>query len=282
MSSNDELGRTSVFVALPWYAQRHHPNAYRGTAGKFKVRYANPCSSLLCFGFNQLWCIAQNEGSHDWFAMLHADVEPEEGWLEKLVAEADKGGYDVMHALVPIKEYAGTYSTCIAHSREDRKWELRRRITAKEAFERLPETFGINEAILALGTDGFDYTDDLCLCPNTGCMVIRLSSAWDCFPGFRHEERLVVVTEKDGVKPLEHEGDPDGSPRPAGVLAALNLPEDWGMGMWCARRGLKVGATRAVRVVHHGDGLWANDCVWGQERDEAFFAVQGDRRVGVT
>jgi hypothetical protein len=36
------------------------------------------------------------------------------------------------------------------------------------------------------------------------------------------------------------------------------------MSGWCAARGLKVMATRIVKVVHHGEAGFPNDIAWGK------------------
>jgi hypothetical protein len=42
------------------------------------------------------------------------------------------------------------------------------------------------------------------------------------------------------------------------------VPEDWNFSGWCARKGLKVFATTAVPVAHHGRASYRNDQTWGE------------------
>ena len=49
------------------------------------------------------------------------------------------------------------------------------------------------------------------------------------------------------------------------------LPEDWNFSGWCARKGLRVFATRKVSVGHHGTMCYTNDGPWG-----AWDTDQGD------
>jgi hypothetical protein len=48
-----------------------------------------------------------------------------------------------------------------------------------------------------------------------------------------------------------------------GRFRPMALPEDWNFSGWCARQGLRVFATRAVPVVHHGRAGYRNDVSWG-------------------
>lgn len=50
---------------------------------------------------------------------------------------------------------------------------------------------------------------------------------------------------------------------PEGRFLPRTLPEDWGFSAWLADRGLKVCATRKVKVIHHGRASYSNDHVWG-------------------
>jgi hypothetical protein len=53
-----------------------------------------------------------------------------------------------------------------------------------------------------------------------------------------------------------------------GRWRALAMPEDWGASRWWAQEGLRVFATRKVRLVHYGRFGFANDSPWGtQETD---------------
>lgn len=73
-------------------------------------------TSLLPNGFNQLWTQAINMReaygiTH--FAMIHADIVPEYGWLDKLAETMIEGGYTVVSAVAPIKDMTGRTSCAI-------------------------------------------------------------------------------------------------------------------------------------------------------------------------
>lgn len=208
-----------------------------------------------------------NDEAHDYayFAMLHSDVAVDDGWLDTMIDEMEHGNYDVMHALCKLKDVTGTYSTCLAHGRREREWELKRRITSTES-RRLPVTFGTEDVLEVFGTYGFHPPfDDLCLCPNTGCLVIRMSAAWWDYPGFTVKDRFVVTTKDRRVVVVE-----EGKKRPAGVLWPMVLSEDWLMGMWAWRQGLRVGGTQKVVTRHAGTVWYVSDNVHGDESDACF------------
>lgn len=275
--------RPKVFLALPEYGfvsgdSREAAYARADTDQLYEVHTFRYPGSLLAHVFNHTWCSMVNsqQGPYDYFAMLHADVVPGSNWLATLINRMDYGGsgrYDLMHALVAIKDDTACYSTCMSHSSIDRLWEIRRKVTIHEGQKVLPETFGTRELLDLWGTDGFDPPhDDLCMAPNTGCMVISLrSKEWRNFPGFTVLDRLVVV-DADGKATAVREGEE----RPEGTLFPLVVPEDWGLGAWCHRRRLKVGATRAVETWHGGTFWFTSTAVRGPEQDARFMAVLGE------
>ena len=81
-------------------------------------RLRNFDSSLLAFNMNYLWCWALNEahtgGGCDYFAMQHADIEPENWWLDKLIAEMEAKDLDVLGVVSPIKSIHGRTSMAMA------------------------------------------------------------------------------------------------------------------------------------------------------------------------
>jgi len=252
------VSKPMVFVALPEYGGLVSPDsreAYYCRSDK-DSRYIHAVfrhqGSLLANCFNHCWCkFANSMHMFDYFVMLHSDVAPSDDWMRVLIAELEASGYDLMHAVSPIKDRDGMSSTALGHSGKDRRFESKRRIALHEAKVMLPDTFGTEQALAVLGTDGFDPVDDLCLMPNTGCMVIRRSEKWREFPGFQIHDALVRTSE--------------------GELEPAVMPEDWELGAWCHRNGLRVGATTKVDVRHAAVTWYDSTQQWGYKTDPVFF-----------
>ena len=192
-------------------------------------------ASLLCHNFNRLWCEALNlrvqpnvprRPTH--FAMLHADLAPDPGWLDVLYDELERTGADVISVVNAIKDHRGLTSTGLMNRTTGRI----RRLTMSEIM-RFPETFD---------AAGCGHPDKI-LAVNTGCWLARLDRPWvDDFPGF---------TILDGVQRI-------GEQRIAAVLS-----EDWHASRWWADNGVKVVATRKVVTAHYGGFAFRNDSAWG-------------------
>ncbi len=103
--------RPYCYLALPGYAGQHASiTAVQLASRDLTIRLGEQQASLLALNFNTLWCRALNlrrKRRVDYFAMLHADIEPEEGWLDALVGELEAHSADVFSAVVPIKEDRG-------------------------------------------------------------------------------------------------------------------------------------------------------------------------------
>src|SRR5215469_11944582 len=110
------MDQPKVFLAVP-----HYGSIESGTAGALLTAsaqfspYVNfEPGSLLSYVFNRLWCECLNmrrERPVTHFAMLHADMCPDPGWLDILVTELERTGADVMSAVAPIKDQRGLTST---------------------------------------------------------------------------------------------------------------------------------------------------------------------------
>jgi hypothetical protein len=221
----------AVFVALPTYNGWLKAQALRGlilAAAGVRFTYELGFGSLLTTNFNRLLCMARNtRPACPWthFAMHHADVSADPGWLDTLVAEMDRVGADVLSAVIAIKDdrrLTSTGTVCADGSV--------RRLALKEVY-RLPETFSAQD-LPRLGIRAP-------LVVNTGLFVCDFTKSWADEFVFRQADDVVRL--------------PDGTFRP------LNLPEDWGFSGWCNQRGLRVFATRKVPVVHwNGDTPWDN------------------------
>jgi len=202
----------------------------------YEVRAAARQASGLTANFNNLFAAALNARRQTdrpvLFAMLHDDVQPRcEWWLDALIAELDAGPFDVVSAVVPIKDGRGVSSTGIGHPDPDQRWHPLKRFTFRE-LDGMPGTFTAAD----VGFPGYP------LLVNTGCWVCRLGEWAEPPFAFRFEDRIV----RDG----------DG-------YVAEFVPEDWAASRWWWERGLRVAATRSVPLTHWGDGAFVNDRPWG-------------------
>lgn len=224
-----------------------------------------PCS-VLPHAFNELWarCL-NNEGAippglhYSYFCMLHADVVPlTKHWLDVLIDELEESGGDIIHACVVLKSDAGTLSTSVGTLGDP--WGLHRKATLSELRWMKEPTFDL-EGLLSAWQEpdrGFDGRPK-CLCPNTGCMVIKLGPWCGEFPGFQILSRVRVVD---------------------GKVRAEFVPEDWLLGHWAAEMGLRVLGTTKVKTSHVGlrphvtGGADGSLACWGSESvDRAYFGV---------
>lgn len=230
-------------------------------------------SSALCYVFNRCWAamFCHKGWPFDYFVLQHQDIEPLGPWLDIGIEELEKGGYDVMTALSPIKDDRGLTST--AYGCMELDWHVVRRITLREKDELLPETFGIKEIGEVLGFDGIPGTP--CLLNNTGIMIIKVHpkrltfnpenrigpfcvglpedkrGMWPyCFPGWRMHDRMTWSE---------------------GFCKAEFISEDWDNGRWFARHGLNVGCTSRINLGHYGRTKFDNRWDKGQLHDETFF-----------
>lgn len=233
-----------IFLGMPGYG-RMTAAASRGlwyaTADDRRVITKYQCGSLLAANFNLLWVTAlnmQRSGSPiGYFAMLHDDIGPEDWWLDTLIAEMEAKNLDILGAVSPIKDMNGLTSLALARD-DGSTWRIECRLTMDEIF-RLPETFTSE-----------DVGRDLLL--NTGCWVCRFDPAWNDKVYFTINDRIVW----DAVK---------------GCYAVEVESEDWFFSRLCHEQGLRIGATRKVRLTHRGECDYGTDHAWGQMKfDESF------------
>jgi hypothetical protein len=230
-----EPGVASVFLAMPHYdslAPEAHDSVSQATA-RHRVYYARRGCSLLAHGFNSLLCAALNRRAElrltHWY-LHHADIGAEPGHLDIMVEEMRRTGADVLSAVVPIKDSRGLTST---GWRDPECKGPVRRFTMRE-IHALPETF---DAAAAGRPD--DY-----LMVNTGLLLLDFTRPWV-------EE--ICFTIRDAIVK-----------GPDGQYYANTWPEDWAFSHWAQGRGLRVFATRKVKVRHVGRMAYVNDAVWGE------------------
>lgn len=171
-----------------------------------------PCA-ILEHNFNRYWAEALNardERGATHFAMIHADVCPEPGWLTLLLdALLDTGG-DLVSANIPLRDWRGLTSTAVY---EDDPW-VRRRLTLHE-LELIRPTFC-----------AADVGRRLLL--NSGLWVCDLRRDWCDEFVFKSEHRI----SRDGRRSAEV------------------LSEDWYFSHWLNERGAPIYATSTIRLRH--------------------------------
>lgn len=257
---------TKVFVGMPTYDGTAHAAACQAvyitptdTRKADGIEYF-PCihgGSLLSNNMNQLYVMALNgreKYNFKWFAMLHADMEPGNHWLDVLIDEAEEHGADMMTAVVPIKDERGVTSTGIAHPKHNLAPYLR--LTQHQVnHSEFPDTFDLDACVDALAR----LPEGLCipdaprtrLLVNTGAMVVRLDRPWS--------EKLVFSTAEHIIKVR-------------GKFVAKVESEDWRFGKLLADLGGKVMATRKLEIRHHGTGHFDSMLSWGNPIDKDCFA----------
>jgi hypothetical protein len=202
--------------------------------------------SLLAAGFNYLLCQAlnmYNEGKITHFAFIHADVAPEDGWLDILVDEMEEKKADFVSCVIAIKDGRGLTSTGVGQW--GMEWSPKKRFTIKEVLS-LPGTFSIEDT---------EYPDDILL-HNSGLWVADLRT--NVFNQYDSAgQALVYFTIRDKIEYVD------------GKYVHSVEPEDWYFSRRLYEQGARTFATRRVHVDHMGWAAYPNDQVWGQDVDEA-------------
>ena len=214
------MSQAKIFVAMPSYGQISakagarfwHASRQRG------VRYVQEGCSLLAHNFNALWCTALNSDPRpDYFAMQHADIEPQEHWLDTLIEELDAHDLDVLSVVIPFKSPDGLTSTAIGDGPCEPRMPARRLVMRE--VQQLPETFTSE-----------DVGGPLLI--NTGLWVCRFGD-W---------AQDVCFTINDWVEPDS-----------TGFYRCYVEPEDWNFSRQLHRLGVRVGATRKIAAKHWGE-----------------------------
>ena len=194
-----------------------------------------------------LWANALNRaeaGEITHYAQLHADVSPQSGWLDILLAECDRLDADLVSAVVPLKDFRGITSTGISHP--DDKWGGYRRVAIRE-LPSLPKTFNAVD----LGYEGWP------LLVNTGCFVADL-------------RKSVFKTANDAGELAINLNFPRTTYRANGKWTYLRESEDWHFSRGLHKCEAKYYASHAAHVAHLNGGVpFPNYGAWGtQHHDE--------------
>ncbi len=235
-----DLKDKAVYLGMPTHDGKCTIGAARGfwkASKRGNLMVEAKAGSLLANNFNGLWCRALNASPKiDYFAMQHADIEPEDWWLDTLIDEMEAHNLDVLGVAVPIKDSTGVTSVALHNDLGD-NWRPLCRLTMAELHQ-LPETFTSE-----------DVGHPLLL--NTGLWVCRFDLSWATRCCFTINDCLSQ--------------DPE-----SGRYYADVEPEDWYFSRNLHALGLKIGCTRKIKVMHRGEQCWPNFHVWGNSFDKQF------------
>lgn len=252
-----------VFLACPTYSEEINTGAARAMwlhatqRDDLRIMTSDKSGSLIPGSCNTLWCSCLNEvktQSIKWFAMLHADCEPEAGWLDKLLFLAEEHGADMLSAVVAIKDDRGVTSTAIA---SDDPGNCLCRLTMQQLHHPdFPTTFDIGACADALEKLPeplrIERVPRVGLRLNTGCMVVRMDRPWiGCDP------------------PTVFFDNPYWIEKYNGQWRARDVSEDWRFSEKIQNAGGKLFATKAVKVVHKGLAGFPNSHAWGRLANDA-------------
>ena len=151
----------TAMISVPTYDGKMHLGTVNGILRASKspehaVQFV--ASSLLAKCFNQLWCRALNDRKKGitHFAMLHADIAPEDYWLDTMLRIMEARNADVLSVVSPLKNSDGLTSTAIEGANTKAK-----RFTLKEIHAMEDKTFTHEKLLI-----------------NTGLMLVDLRNPW--------------------------------------------------------------------------------------------------------
>ena len=265
-------GKPLVFHVMPRYSSMVDARAQRAflsaTKGACQISFGTPGiggspiesqTSVLTQAFNAPWCIALNlrkTNRISYWSMLHADIEPEFGYLDILVREQQRLGCDVLSAVIPMKVPSGLTSTAVG----DSSWTLDfvadaiekpRRLSMHEIYK-LPRSFDVKDVCRTFPEVKESIAHPF-LMVNTGCFICDFSKPW---------------VEEITFRFLNNNYKDD-----AGIWHTACRSEDYDFSFQAHRLGLSVYATTLVSLNHHGDCAYPNHQAWGlQQTDDEWAA----------
>lgn len=229
-----------LFLGMPTYCgQRFNTMPYtQAITGQQSFGQIIPMESdisLLAMSFNRVWCEAlkaRQKGLISHFLLMHADICPlpsKPVWLDVLYNVMVENNAEVVSVISPIKDSRGVTSTGLDTGD---LWNPRR-LTMKEVEAQEHDTFTHPQLIV-----------------NTGLLLINMQNDWVnkiCFT-IRDIIRWTAPTEEY----------PDGVPYPC------VQPEDWDFSRQARDMGVKLYATKAVKITHQGGFKFPNFGSWGE------------------
>jgi hypothetical protein len=233
-----------IYLGVPTYDWRPYWHTFNsvafalhGAPDDWELIPRQKNSSMLGHCFNMLYTEAFNMGC-DIFAMCHADIGAEPGWLTKLIHEANRVATPVIGVEIPIKDDSGRTSLAIGKVTEgypDRPDIPRHKVM---------HTIRLNE-LESNSTFCFDTLRPFLrekgefLCINTGLWLISLKQPWSNKVYFEIRSWTRVMDD--------------------GRMACGMLSEDWNLSRLLHILGVKPWATTKVRAQHYGVKEWDND-----------------------
>lgn len=227
------MAETRTLITTPNYDNTIHMRAMVQPTAHREVGTSAFQNSLAPRSFTHCWLTAmdaaQTQGfTH--FAMQHTDVLPQALWLDVLHDEMERLDCDIISAVVPIKTTEGRTSTAV--DRVVNGVLMQRNLTLAEVY-RLPETFCAE-----------DVEPGCRLLVNTGLWLCRLDRPWCDYVNFQH----VTWIDRRGEVPI-----------------LTQESEDWLMSRQLNQLGVKLYATRKVKLSHRGYYEFSNEKPWGTE-----------------
>jgi hypothetical protein len=190
------------------------------------------------------------------FAMLHADCAPCPGWLDILSDEQDAGGYAVVSTAIRIKDFSGITSCGVgSHSNPWAPW---RRLTCRELYENLPETFTLEDVLENVPGR---WPADPFLLHNNGCWIADLAT-----PAFHelHADGDAACFFKFTKRMYRGAG---------GMWTIDGESEDWFFSRRLHEAGVKTAITRKVALNHcEGTIRFPNTGPFGSQDHDDFWS----------
>lgn len=221
------------FNTLMCHARNHHLSCVCGWRGSTRD--------------GKCWrCRAVARVEIDRFCMIHGDIRIRDPfWLNRLVAEQDKCGADLLGVVMPIKDDRDLTSTAMEHI----ETENVRRLTMREVCKLAPDaTFD------AAGAGFPDYR----IMTGTSLWIIKLGLPWIHDVWFEVRDRVV-----------QEPGD--------GQWISQYTPEDWLFAKRMHLLGRSVMATKCITADHFGKYMYPNDVPSG---DQKSLALSEDDQTG--
>lgn len=212
-------------------------------------------TTLYCEAYNNRRR-AENPDGFTHFVLLHDDIQPvNPDWLEILYTEMCENQFDVLSAIVAIKDPRGITSTGF-----DTNLWAPRRLTTYEAHKKLPPTISDRD-IPSYFTEGKLEGTGGPLLINTGLMMMRLDQSWNDSVVFQFRNEVFKM--------------------PDGRLTPRFEPEDWRFSRFLHRRNAHYGATRKVETLHHGSLAFAGNFSWGEHKWDMINIQDTDEMYGI-
>lgn len=247
---------TKVLLARPYFRSRDPESDDAAKRASLRddveVHVVSHEDNVTCNNFNSMLALCMNKGIYDYFALLHGDVAPADGFIDAMLESIESHDLDATHCPQRYKNDSGKVMTALG--RIGKFWGPNRELTTAE-LSGLPQTFTAADL-----SNLWDMPDRIML-PATGCMLLRLGDWIQTFPGFQ------MIYEF-------------GRRQDNGEWVARCVTEDYWFGHWAGKHGVKVGCTNHP-TGHWGRREFRTDDVCGQETDDAYVDLMEKLQVQV-